>query len=502
MSRSGWSGFSYELRRTVSRPAIVAVMIVGLLVALAAILEVSANTPGPERLYSGEVFYSGGQYHFAFYTFDESGHQLSGVPFQVVVNIPNGSVVANLSGITGANGTLYLATALPVRTYQASIVAGPQGQSSVGFWSDGLGDGAVSFGNLSSGRFLPLASPFAEPIDQSSGLTGAPGILVFIPASSACLSGPCKVYYKVLNESKGPFGVFPESSMTYLGSLNRSPQILPLTIASTFNISFERIRLEIFSSAGIFLAKDTNTSAVSLTPYASSTSVSVQSYGYYSGDMAEAVPLMAIIVSYTVYGRDRISGILDSTVVQPVTRTAIAISRFVAPVTAMMSAIGVGLLMTDIAIKAVVGYYVFPSYLISFLVGFTITVAFLIGLIFVLTHLFRSTAVVLGFAFAVYLVFTILWNSLTYSLESYLGIGSDTPREAAFQAKLLLVNPMEYYSLILGVLARGTPAVSSQFGPGGSPVQYGVAAPLIAICGALWAIVPLAIVLLRIRMAD
>ncbi|MGP8078328.1 MAG: ABC transporter permease [Thermoplasmata archaeon] len=477
-------------------------MVVGLLIALAAILQVSANTPGPERLFSGEMFYSGGQYHFDFYAFDEYGHQLAGIPFQVVVNIPNGSVVANLSGVTGSNGTLFLATTLPVRAYQASIVAGPQGQSSIGFWSGGLGDGGVSFGNLSPGSFLPLASPFAEPIDRPTGLTDAPGMLVFIPVSSACPSGPCDIFYKILNESNGPFGVFPESSMTYLGSLNQSPKILPLTIPSTVNISFERVRFEIFSSTGVFLSKDTNTSAVSLTPYASSSSVSVQSYGYYSGDMAEAVPLIAIIVSYTVYGRDRISGVLESTVVQPVTRTAIATSRYLAAVIAIMGAIGVGLLVTDLAIKALVGYYVFPSYLLSFLIGFTISVAFLVGLVFVLSHLFRSTAAVLGVVLAVYLVFTILWNSLTYSLESYLGIGSDTSREAGFQARMLLGNPMEYYNLILGVLARGTPAVSSQFGPGASPVEYGVTVPLIALCGALWAIVPLVIVLLRIRTAD
>lgn len=502
MSLLGWSGFAYELRRTMSRPAVIAVMVVGLLIALAAILQVSANTPGPERLFSGEMFYSAGQYRFDFYAFDEYGHQLSGIPFQVVVNIPNGSVVANLSGVTGSNGALVLATSLPVRTYQASIIAGPQGQSSVGFWSDGLGDGSVTFGNLSAGRFLPLASPFAEPIDRPTGLAGAPGLLVFIPVSSACPGVPCEIFYKILNESNGPFGVFPESSMTYLGSLNQSPQILPLTIPSSVNISFERIRFEIFSSTGIFLSKDTNTSAVSLTPYASSSSVSVQSYGYYSGDMAEAVPLIAIIVAYTIYGRDRISGILESTIVQPVTRTAIAMSRYLAALIAIIGAIGVGLLLTDLAIRALVGYYVFPSYLLSFFIGFTISAAFLVGLIFVLSHLFRSTAVVLGGVLAVYMIFTILWNSLTYSLEPYLRIGGDTPGDASFQAKILLGNPMEYYNLILGVLARGTPAVSSQFGPGASPVQYGVTVPLIALCGALWAIIPLVIVLLRIRTAD
>ncbi len=288
--------------------------------------------------------------------------------------------------------------------------------------------------------------------------------------------------------------------MTPLGVLTGPLQTFPLTIRPTRDSSYLNLQLEIFSPSGSLLALDTNCTAASLSPYQTPSSVSDQAFSYFANEMVLLLPLMAIISSFSVYARDRISGVLESTLVHPITLRGLAVSRFAAVLTALLLTLGVGMVVSDLLIHYVVGYYVFPSYLFSVYLGFTVVTGFFVGVVFLLSHVLRSTATLLGTASGLFLFFGVVWNSVVSSIEPLFGGFAGTPSGAILQVHLSFLNPLEYPELILAGITNTTPIGAT--GYGGSAATYGISPTALVLSALAWTLIPFVLLLWRIRTRD
>lgn len=502
------SGAAYEFRRTWLRVPTLAIVVVGVAVALASASQIAVNSPGPSNLYSAVVFYDSGAYHFVFHAFNQYGNPLAGVNYNVTVLNTTGSgpifpVLLSLSGNTPANGTLEMSATLPEGTYQSVITAGPQG-GGLGpnsFWSQGPSQATLTLEPLPPESVVPILAPIVTAVDRQIGFAGEPGLQIFFPTLGGTCNAGCRVYFALVNVTSGPGpGPLPESAMREIGPLTLPLQTFSLTIVPNGNSAFLNLQVEIFSPTGSLLALDTNCTARSLSPYLTPASVSSNAFGYFTSDLILIIPLLAIATGFSAYAGDRLSGVLESSLAQPITRRALVVSRFLASTTALWVMIGIGMLASDELIHLVVGYYVLSSFLLSAYVASALVAVFFVGVVFLLSHAVRSVPVVFSTAFSLFLLFGVFWDSLNSFLQDWFFGGVGSPSAAALQVHLEFFNPLQFSSLVLAVVTNTTPAGLAQFG--GSPASYGVTVASLGLAIVVWAVTPFALLLWQESRSD
>ncbi len=420
-----WHGLAYEFRHSFFRGITVLVICGGVLVALNAGYGIASHPAEVPRFYSGVLYETGGTFHFDFNAFNSYGSSLTGVAFSVSVfsGPPYGSPLAILGGTTDSSGTVDLAISLPNGSYNATILAGPPTPPwTQGFWSDGLvGRGNISFGALTPGTLVPLFSPAVHAVNLPVGFAGETGLRIYFPTwKESCPSG-CHVFYALVNLTGGISPVaLPESSMLVVGTLDLSVQSFLLGLPPMYDSSPDSVQVEIFSPTGSLLAMEVNVSAWSLTPHSMTWLPGNQAFRNLPLGMIFVAPLLAAIASFSTYARDRNSGVLDSTLVQPITRVGLTTSRFLAVVATVFIALGAGIALTDLFVRAYVGYFVYPAELVSTFLGFAVTGVFFAGLVFLLSHIARSDVLSIAVPLAVYVAFILQivssdnggWNAL------------------------------------------------------------------------------------------
>jgi ABC-2 type transport system permease protein len=492
-------GFRYEFKRSLFRTSTAFIILVSVFVAIASATQVAANPPGAEKMYSAGLFYSDGAYHFEFYAFNQYGSPLSGVNYTVNVTAQSSNTrLANLTGETEADGLVELSTSLPAGAYVADIDAGPQNRGE--YWAQGATNGSVDFGPLYAEEVVPLLSPLTAAVNLLIGFSGELALQVFYPAPNEACERGCPVFFALTTDTSGATPL-PESSMTSLGTLQSSIQTFSLSIPPRGNSSVSNIQLEIFSPSGALLAMDTNCPASSFNPYQIPDTIADVAFTPFGNDLGLLVPLLAIVLAFAVYARDRVSGVLESTLVQPLTQRSLAMSRLLAVVVTLLLALAIGMILSDELIHLLVGYFLLPSYFLSFYLGSAIVIMFFVGIVFALSHLLRSTAPLIATSAGAFLWFYLLWGVVVSSIE----VGSQalyvgTEAAAALQVGVSFFNPIQFSGLLLTGVTDTTPGVAAQYG--GSAESWGVTPVALAVAAAAWILIPVVLLLWRIRTAD
>lgn len=491
----------YEFRRTLTRPTLLIAISIGALVALASAAQAAASGPSPSRMYSGVLEYSGGDYLFEFYAFNAYGTPLAGQVYSVQVTGSGGQpVLDNLSGETGTNGQLRLAAALPEGSYAAQIEAGPQGE--LGYWSQGASSGQVQIGQLAPGQLVPLLGPIVSALDLPIGFDGQPALQVFFPVANLTQTRGPSVYYALVSPSDttAPLAPVPPSEAKFLGVLTTSHQSFPLVLTPPSDSEAPTVLLEVFSPNGTLLALDSNTSASSLSFAGTGVLTANVAFSDFSGNMALLVPLLAVVTSISVYARDRSSGVLETTLVRPITPLGLALSRLAAVVAAMLCSVGLGVLVSDALIRGMMGYYVFPSFLTAFVLGSAVAVGFFAAIVFALSHVVRSVLSVLSVGLGLYFVLGIFWSSLTTAIVSATYGPYTTLSSGAAYLKLQFLNPIQYLTLAWGALTNTVPSGWTEYG--GSASAYGIGPLSLGLAAIAWVMLPVLLLMWRILNRD
>ena len=311
-------------------------------------------------------------------------------------------------------------------------------------------------------------------------------IQVFYAADYGGIPSSYSLFFKVLTSPLSSFSCkgncFNETEMTRLGNLNNYLEIFDPPILTGLNATAE-VWFELFASNGTAVGT-THFPAFLLRQPRQTIMVSGIASFFFSGVLGFFIPLMAIIGSYSSYGKDRLSGVLESVLARPVTRLGLSMSRFLSTVLAFTLAAAAAVGVADLLLSSIGGSSLDQSYVLAIIAGLAVEATAFTGLIFLLSHLLKSTGALLGISIGLFVVLDFFWSLIIYLLTLLLGgtSGSAVALEATFLS--YYANPAQFIALINVYILQSSSGVLLQ------PSSYGVTLPAIILDGILWAVAP------------
>ncbi|MHB8565606.1 MAG: ABC transporter permease [Nitrososphaerales archaeon] len=492
MTRSSALNFSpifYDFRRTLrSKPALIAIAVVILLCLIVANNDSSANRQailGSNHIYDVAYLNSGG-YHFLTYASDPFGAPVSGVYSQFNLSNSQSGQNYSVSGTTNSSGLSLLTIGAPISSnYLASFL--PHDCNSRCFPEPF----PIKNLSLDGGPVSYPGSIFSTVVDSSNISRSL--LQVFYVGSNGTLPDNYKTYYKITNDSppqnvtnKISAASFPysESNMTFLGTLSKPDQIFRIPFPSSIS-SLATVNVEIFASNGTFIYGE----ALPISAYNPNfgiESISEEAISIFSGYLGFLIPLVVIMGSFSSYGRDRVTGVLESVMSKPVTRRGLVFSRYLATVLGMTLATSIAIALVDV----IFGYffsdaYLSPLFLSSTFGALFVEVGAFAGLTFLVSHLVRSTGALIGLSIGLFILFLFFWSSISSALMLAAGLAPFSDGGIHLQIALDFLNPLEYTTLVYSFLTQTflTDPITS--------AQYGLNVISLVVAGILWVALPL-----------
>ena len=482
---SGWRAFLHEQKRLLRQPGMMVVIIVIALFLLVAVGGLNPYEPQPSVSYSSAVTYGEGSYIFSFFAYNQFGQGVSGVPFSLTVSPMNYSNTYSrtASGATNSEGMLQLTATLPLGNYTADGYAGPQ--SNPEFFQRGL---EYWFANLSlarPGELEPTGGPITGAVDIAKGFTQTPGLQVFYPLPSISPTNPAYVYYKEVDLQNFE-QILPESAMSRLGAIHSSLSVFPLTLPMTQNSTSLDLQVELFSASGQVLWTDTNQTVGLFYPINSAESVSKGMSTFVDNFFTPFLGLIAFVAAYITFGRERVSGVLQSVVVRPVTQEGVVLRRYFSLLATLLVTAGLTLLLADGLAKVATGFYVQWTVLPSGFAGAVVVCTFFSALTFLMTGAIRRAGPALMLGIGLFVLLYVFWGNVTSIITVAAGVFPGTPASQILAVHLEFDNPLYYSTLVQYYAASSVPYLTIPPGPS----QYGITFSSLLVAGVVWTVPP------------
>jgi ABC-type transport system involved in multi-copper enzyme maturation permease subunit len=420
-----------------------------------------------------EYSYSHG-YHFLVYVTDAQNLPVEGAQVELWVNstgVPS-EPLAFSSEKTDVNGVVQMNASLEEGDYSYSIVATSSGSS---------------IGSVASGLPNPSKDSTLIGADIDPVFTGfwdlKPVISVLAMKPDGGTPSGFEARYTVESQAAAVNSTsVPESKTTLLGYLSNYHTDLSWTVASYNSSSW--VTIYIFAANGTEMASVLTPATNMVT---SGTSYARQTAEYFLQlIVGPIVALLAILLGYELYGKDRAFGTIESVLVRPVTRPGLFLVRFLAILAVLVASLAIAL--------TVLASWVFLSYGTTFPVAALLLVygillaigAAFAGIVPLTAHLLRSRGGVIGAAIGGFLVFTLVLPSFIPVMASVLQIP-----QRQFSIDASYFNPIELLTLAFATMAP--PMTTS---PGG--VTLGA----LGAAAVAWAAGPAAVTFLLARGRD
>src|SRR3989442_3760704 len=207
--------------------------------------------------------------------------------------------------------------------------------------------------------------------------------------------------------------------MTSLGTLNGYLETFDPTIPTGLNETAQ-VWFELFSQTKIEVGSPISPALELRQPLQPIMSTGIASF-FFPGVFGFFIPLMAIIGTYSSYGKDRLTGVLESVLARPVTKRGLAMSRFLSTVLSFTLASAAAVGVVDLLLNSIGGSFLDQSYVLSIIAGLVVEVAAFTGLIFLLSHLLRSTGALLGISIVLFVVLDFFWSLIILLVTVALG---------------------------------------------------------------------------------
>lgn len=218
-----------------------------------------------------------------------------------------------------------------------------------------------------------------------------------------------------------------------------------------------------------------------------------------SGVYTLLVPLMAVLLGYTMYGRERITGIIESTIVRPVTKTRTMASRYGATLLSIFISVLISIGILDIFIIFDFGEFIDNYTLLLGIWGIFVESAAFLGIMYIFSHIFKAQAALLGLGLFLYVLLIPIWPlflNIVLLSGLHLVIGSYSYSQAS--TIIDLVNPGSYMNLIIILTTNymmGISNLANETYPHVNTVN-------VIFVGVLWIIIPLIISIYLARRRD
>jgi len=476
--------FLYDIKKTITSKTVLILVAIILLISLAIIPLTSIRSTGIENnLFEAPILYyhdpNLGSYHYLAYFSNRYGDPISGVTVTVILQGPQNytkTVVTNSSGLA------FIAISAPNASYYVTLKEEIPGQN----FSTNLPPTAT-IKTSTPGAVLALSGQVISPVVDKHNASKS-NIQVFYSGDYGVVPSSYSLYYKVVATPFSCFSnCFTEANMTKLGDLSDYREIFDPSIPPGLDGGTDEVFFTLFNQTGTAV-QSSNFGLFQLRQPPQPIMESNIASSFFSTILGLVIPLMAIIGSYSSYGKDRLTGVLESILARPVTRQGLAMSRFFSTVAAFTIASAAAVGVVDLVLNNVGGSFLDQSYVLAIIAGLVVEVAAFTGLIFLLSHLLKSTGALLGISIVLFIVMDFLWSLIIFLVTLALGGtgGSFVALQATFYS--YYANPAQFLNLINAyVFQSSNTAVQAS--------SLGVTLPAIVLDGLLWAIAPFVIFL-------
>ncbi len=466
--------FLYDIKKTITSKTVLILVAIILLISLTIIPFTSrsiVNTGGFSQ--PNVLFYRDGGYHFLSFSGNQYGDPVSGISFSISLI---GAKNYTQTIVTNSTGLALFTFNVPYANYTAEgRETTPNGDSSF----------SLSVPNYSPGVVQALDSPvFSAVVDKHNA--SKRDLQVFYAASNGALPTAYSVYFQVATSP--PFTSYTKNQMIFLGTMDNYHQVFDPPIPAGLN-NTAQVFFELFGQNNNTATWTSEFAIFELRPQQPAIVVTNAAAFFFSGVLGFFIPLMTIIGSYSSYGKDRLTGVLESVLSRPITRRGLAMSRFLSTLSAFSIAVIASVGVVDLVLNSVAGSFLPQDYTLAIIAGLVVEVAAFTGLIFLLSHLVKSTGLLLGLSIGLFVVLDFFWGLIIFLLTLLLGgaQGSFVGLQATYLS--YYANPAQFLNLVNAYVLQ------SSVGAFVSPSSYGVTLPAIVLDGIIWAVAPFIIFL-------
>lgn len=514
-----WSGFLYELRRALLSIPLIVLTVIIVLASFGILWQIESTRPGLSNNLenTGAYYFASGEYHFEFYVYDQYGQPVSGVTVNLTaypsnVTVPNpSSVLANVSGRTTGAGLVEVNVPVSLQNFTATFSEySPR-------WTSPYGGGSAEVPVVQPppGKVTSFPNSFANTVEDEASFRGANELLIFYPGPNGTAPPGYQVYWAApQNATTFPVAPLPESAMHRLGTLSAARQTFSLVVpvpsgsipspppqtCYVYGCDFGYLQIELFTQGGQLVGSDTNQSAPAFYPpvgLAAGTSIA---FGFAGTVMVFLVPLMAVLASYALYGKDRLTGVLEGVLARPVSRLGLVTSRYLAVIAALVLALTVAVVTLDGLIDWVYAGFLPLSVVLSLFGALLVETGAFTGMIFLLSHALRSTGALVGIGLGLFAFFTVGWLIL-FPLLASLTDNFCTPGYQTAVIELAFLNPTQFLGFAED-LFLGSVQNLCGFGAATTPAAYGISYGSVISAGVAWVLAPAGALVYVVRHHD
>ena len=420
-------------------------------------------------------YYSGSAYHFLAYSFNTYGQPVIGT--NVNVTLMDSAGVHPSAATTNSSG--YASWMLQL------VPQGSQVSYSITVDSRLSGQGAFPPSSTPGEVFTMGGSPLSTVVDPAN--SSRRNLLFFYEGPNGSLPTMYRVYYSYGSSTGPSTGTMNESQMTLLGT--------PASYLSVFKLpqppaNTTTRTLAVFEAApphNLVTAYSEQSVGGPLIP----PSPSAIFTSFTAAILAVVVPLMAILIAYNSYGKDRATGVLESVLARPVTRRNLGLSRYVSFVIAVSVALVVTMAVMEGISQFLLGK-VLPATFAAYTIGSLIVeAAAFLGIVMLLSQVVRSQGNMILASVGLWVLLDFFWSVLVLAASALLAVQIGSGNYLALTIQSSFFNPAQFYSLV-GEYLNGI-SISNGFGGSTpiSPATYGLTPVALALTGAFWVRAPL-----------
>jgi ABC-2 type transport system permease protein len=538
----------YDIRKTFMSKSVLISMALLIAISLFLINSFAVTTTPQNTFANSQVltwYDSSGTYHFLAFETNQFGQPLSGISLQGNLTISfqafKGPPPSNLNSypvyqgpivITNSTGMAEFTIQVPtnqMKNVNANYTAAIRINQPNGFPNTfGYGSTPYSqFVSLSNGTGTSVPIPAGQveglgfnPINTvtDSKNSQISDIQVIWAGPFGSVPKGYSVYYQFYNETCTTFAqpggsstqctgsgpAFPanltESNMKFLGNLTTYDQIFkppPLEANVSQNAN---IALSLFYPNGTSVTQGIQTFSTSnFYPQAQTYtqgSINQIILGFFLAIFGTFIPLIAIVVSYNTYCKDRVSGVLESVLAQPVSRRGLSISRFIASFVAMAIAVSIAMGVVDAITSYFTKSFVNSTIMLSSAGAFFAELAAFTGIMMLLSRVIKSSGILIGIGIGLFIVIDFFWGVILSLIASANGTFINSLGYYSLAIGSEFFNPAQFVGLVDTYLTHqvNMAGIGAGFGFGFeiTPSQYGITIPSLIATGILWGIIPLA----------
>jgi ABC-2 type transport system permease protein len=457
-------------------------VIILLSLAIVPVIKIAGST---EALVTGSTvvlgYYRSPDYHLLAYSYNSYGQPVLGTAVNVTLADESGRHTSAES--TNSSGFASWALSGEPGTGQVSFDVTVKGLIS------GISE-SESFPVLTSGDVFQLSgNPLASVVDPSN--SSRSDVLFVYEGPNGTLPTDYKVYYSFGNTS-GPTVTEPtEAQMTFLG--------VPTSYVTTFRLPPVPSSV-VLVTLGSFGESGTNTIFSSFSPKmqtVTSSSLSANSVfsSFTASILALVVPLMAILVAYGSYGKDKATGVLESVLSRPVTRRGLAPSRYVSLILSISVALVVTMGVMEALSQLLIGSALSLAFATYTVLSLIVEAAAFVAILMLISHVIKSSGGLIGVGVGLWVLLDFFWSVIILVVAFSMGIQIGSGNYMGLTIDSAFFNPAQFYGLIADFI-NGVSVTSSSGGAVPiSPATYGLTPYTIGLAGALWVIAPAALML-------